>query len=97
MKKLEQHKDIKELKVKYRPDLDKIFYKEDKVEILKFIISDKLDQVDRNIILMYLDNGFSISELSKDFSCSGTLARNKVKEIKEKIKEEFIKYLGHDF
>lgn len=88
MKKLEKEIDIKHIKHVYEPNLDLVFFKEDEVEILKLVIS-KLDNINKNILLLYLENDCNLKETSKYFSCSTKLMSQKIKEIKEKIKNSW--------
>lgn len=90
-RKFDKEINIKQLKNKYRPDLNAIFFKEDEAEIVKFIIQEKLDIVDRNIFLIYVDNDFNVKVLSKYFDCSDSLVYKKINEIKERIRKEFEK------
>jgi len=94
MKKLDKPVNFKEIVELYEPNLSQIFFKEDEVEILKLIIKERLDVIDRNILLMYLSKDLSVKETAKFYSCSKTLLRTKLNSIKEKVKEEFVKYTG---
>lgn len=88
-KKFDKKINIKEIRNRYAPNLDAIFFKEDEAEIVKLIIEEKLDVVDRNIFLIYIENGFDVKYLSKFFGCSDSLVYNKLNKIKEKIRKEF--------
>lgn len=85
-KKLEQDINLHDIKQYYYPDKNKIFFNGDREELLKAVIIEKLSAIDRNIIILFLENNCSMSETAKVFNCSTTLLATKIKEIKEKIK-----------
>lgn len=86
MKKLEKSIDIHTVKKFYYPDKNKIFYEGDHEEVLKAAIMEKLDTIDRNIIIAFLENSCSMRETAKLFNCSTTLLRTKINEITGKLR-----------
>lgn len=86
---------MKLLKSIYEPDKEKIFFDEDKIEILKLLIK-RLPSVDRNIIILYLENDLNVIATAKLFSCSKTLLRTKINEIKVRLKDDFISFYYND-
>ena len=77
---------INEIIEDYRPDND-IFSQEDKrINQLKNIIYNNLDEVDRRIILIYAETG-SLRKLGKELGVSPSTALFKIREIRKKIYE----------
>lgn len=77
---------IKEIYEDYSPD-NSLFSDEDtKINFLKNIIFNKLNEVDRRIILMYAETG-SLRKLGKELGISASSALIKIKEIRNKIYE----------
>lgn len=83
--------DMKNIIEEYKPD-DDIFNDEpEETNKLKHIIYEKLDEVDRRIILMYSELG-SLRKLGNELGISVSSAFLKVKEIKDKISKEWDTY-----
>lgn len=79
---------IKDILEDYKPD-NSIFSNEDKnINILKNIIYNHLNEVDRRIILMYAETG-SLRKLGKELGVSASTALNKIREIRNKIYEYY--------
>lgn len=72
----------------YRKD---IFNEDDpRAAAIKKIVTEKLDEVDQTIIILYVDC-HSYRKLGKRFGMSHVVIGNEVKRIKEKILEEYEK------
>lgn len=83
--------DIKEILEEYKPD-DDIFNDEDElINNLKHIIYQKLNEVDKRIILMYAELK-SLRKLGEELGISASSAFFKIKEIRNKIYNELNNY-----
>lgn len=79
---------IKEILDEYKPDND-IFTDEDyKLNKLKNIVYNNLNEVDRRIILMYAESG-SLRQLGKELGVCASTALNKINEIRKKIYDKY--------
>ena len=75
---------IKDILEEYKPDNDIMSEEDSKINNLKNIIYNKLDEVDRRIILMYAETG-SLRKLGKELGVCATTAQSKINEIRRKI------------
>ena len=76
----------------YEPPKDILFCEEDERTLkVKDILFNKLDVTERNVIILYAELG-SLRKLGTELGVSASSAYLKVKQIKEKIKEELGKY-----
>lgn len=83
-------KDYKTIKEDYRFNPD-IFSKDDeRVSKVKYIIDNRLSQVDKTIILLYADCG-SLRKLGKRMGLSHMACRKEVIRIRQLILEEYEK------
>lgn len=79
---------LKDIYEDYAEDTTIFNEEDDKVRLVKHIIFNDLDEVDRRIILLYSEFE-SLRKLAAELKVSTTTAYYKVKEIKQKIMEKY--------
>lgn len=83
-------RDYKSISEDYRFNADIFSEDMEKVAKLKYIIDNRLNRVDRTIILLYADCG-SLRKLGKRMGLSHMTVQKEVKRIKKHILEEYDK------
>lgn len=82
---------IKDILEEYKPDNDLFTEEDTKINILKNIIYNDLDEVERRIILMYAELG-SLRKLGNTLSVSPSTALIKIREIRKHIETIWKQY-----
>lgn len=83
-------RDFKDIEAEYAHDPSIMSEDEAKVDALKYIIDNKLNRVDKTLILLYADC-LSFRKLGKRMGFSHTTMREEIKRIKGIILEEYQK------
>lgn len=83
-------RDYKTIREEYRYDADIFSTEADRTARLKWIIENKLSQVDQTLILMYADC-MSLRKLGKRLGISHTLLGKEIKRIRGNILAEYNK------
>ena len=81
-------KDYKTIKEDYKFNLDIFTQDDERVSKVKYIIDNKLSQVDKTIILLYADCG-SLRKLGQRMGISHMTIRKEIVRIKNIILEEY--------
>lgn len=77
---------IKDILEEYKPDNDVFSEENENINKLKNIIYNKLDEVDRRIILLYTELG-SLRKLGKELGVSASTVLTRIREIRNRIYE----------
>ena len=84
------YRDFKDIEAEYAHDPSIMSEDEKRVDALKYIIDNKLNRVDKTLILLYADCQ-SFRKLGKRMGFSHTTMRDEVTRIKRHILEEYNK------
>ena len=85
-------REFKDIEAEYAHDPSVMNEDDARVNALKYIIDNKLNRVDKTLILLYVDC-LSFRKLGKRLGFSHTTVRQEIMRIKENILEEYKKML----